>query len=114
MAIDLKSMSRKELEKLLTDVKKALHNAQAKERREARKAAEKAVAEFGLSLEDITEVQKKPRKARKTGPKGPKTKSKPKFANPNDKSQTWTGKGRQPNWYRAEIEKGTKPESMAV
>ena len=38
MAIDLKSMSRKELEKHLKDVKKALNNLQARERRQARKA----------------------------------------------------------------------------
>ncbi len=35
-------MNRKELEKLLSDVKKALAAAQARDRRDARKAAEKA------------------------------------------------------------------------
>ena len=35
MSNDLKSMSRKELEKLLADVKKALASAQARDRRDA-------------------------------------------------------------------------------
>ncbi|MGB3243622.1 MAG: H-NS histone family protein [Sulfitobacter sp.] len=114
MKIDLKSMSGKELEKLQADVKKALQLVQARDRREARKAAEKAAAKFGFSLGDLAESTKpgpKPKKAKKkpAGPKAP-----PKFANPADPSQTWTGKGRQPNWYRAEVAKGTAPESMAV
>ena len=109
MTIDLKSMSRKELEKLQVEVERELQNAEARDRREARKAAAKAAAEFGFSLEDISDEGTAPRKTRRSGPK-----SKAKFANPENPSETWTGKGRQPNWYRAEIEKGTAPESMAI
>ncbi|MDF1727982.1 MAG: H-NS histone family protein [Sulfitobacter sp.] len=107
-------MSRKELEKHLEEVKKALKNAQARDRRDALKAAEKAAAEYGFSLGEITEQTGAPTKVRKTKAKGPKSPSKPKYANPADPKQTWTGKGRQPNWYRAEVEKGTKPESMEI
>ena len=114
MQIDLKSMSRKDLEKLLADVKKALSSAQARDRRDARKAAEKAASEFGFSLSDLSESEKAGETAKRTKAKAPKTVSKPQFANPADKTQTWTGKGRQPNWYRAEIQKGTEPETMRV
>lgn len=114
MSIDLKSMTAKELEKLLNEVKKALQNAQARDRREARKAAEKAAAEFGYSLDDLTAMEKPKRKYRKSKGKTPAAKSKPKYANPADPKQTWTGKGRQPNWYREAIEKGTPAEKMAI
>ena len=114
MAIDLKSMNRKQLEKHLKDVKTALANLQARDRREAKKAAEKAAAEFGFSLNDLTEGATKTTKSRKSKPKSSGPKSKPKFANPENKTQTWTGKGRQPNWYRTAIEKGAAPESMAL
>ena len=53
-------------------------------------------------------------KAMKKQKKSPGPKSKPKFRNPADPKQTWTGKGRQPNWFRAEVEKGTAPEAMAI
>ena len=110
MAQDLKTMSAKELEKLLGDVKKALMNAQARDRRKARKAAEKAAAEFGYSLDDLSDDKPKAKRAvKKAGPK-----SKAKFANPDDKKITWTGKGRQPNWYRAAIEKGVSADDMRV
>ena len=114
MKIDLKSMSRKELEKLLVDAKKALQNVQDRDRRQARKAAEKAAAEFGFSLGDLSEggvaaAKGRKKKAKKAGPK-----SKPQYANPSDSTQTWTGKGRQPNWYRAAIDKGISPQEMKI
>lgn len=114
MAIDLKKMSRKELEKLLNDVKKALQSAQARDRREARKAAAKAAAEFGFSLNELSDGEKVKSKPKKTKRKTTGAKSAPKYANPADTSQTWTGKGRQPNWFREEVAKGTPPEKMAV
>ncbi|MGC1496866.1 MAG: H-NS histone family protein [Sulfitobacter sp.] len=114
MAFDLKSMNSKELEKLLNEVKKTLQSAQARDRRQARKAAEKAAAEWGFSLNDLSENEKPAKKERKNKAKANKPKSKPQFANPADPSQTWTGKGRQPNWFRAEVEKGTTPDSMKI
>lgn len=114
MVIDLNSMSRAELEKHLEDVKKALQNAQERDRQEARKAAEKAAAEFGFSLDELAPEAGRQGKSRKAKGKGQGAKSKPQFANPADPSQTWTGKGRQPNWYRAEIAKGTDADAMRL
>lgn len=110
---DLKLMSRKELEKLLVDVKKALQSAQARDRRDARKAAERAAAEFGFSLNELDD--EKPKKIKKEkGPKKPAKKSKPKYVNPDDATATWTGKGRQPNWFRAAVEKGIDPSTLEI
>lgn len=111
---DLKAMSRKELERLLSDVKKALQAARNRDQREARKAATKAAAEFGFSLGEISETQpsasaKKRGKIKKTSKP-----SKPIYANPDDKKQTWTGKGRQPNWFRSQVESGTALDAMRI
>ncbi|MEX3314559.1 H-NS family nucleoid-associated regulatory protein [Sulfitobacter sp. PS-8MA] len=114
MEKDLKSMSRKDLEKLLSDVKKALQAAQARERRAARKAAQKAAAEYGFSLNDLAEETPAPKKQKKPRKSAAGPKSKPQFANPDDAKQTWTGKGRQPNWFRAQVENGVDPETMRI
>jgi len=107
---DLKEMSRKELQKLLSDVKKALASAIARDQREAKKAATKAAAEFGFSLGEISEtLEAAPKKSKAT-----RKPSKPVFANPEDTTQTWTGKGRQPNWYRAQVEAGVAPDAMRI
>tara|TARA_R100000501_G_C2579885_1_gene83539 strand:+ start:444 stop:794 length:351 start_codon:yes stop_codon:yes gene_type:complete len=111
---DLKEMSRKELERLLSDVKKALDAARTRDQREARKAAKKAAAEFGFSLGEISETQPSaPAKKRAKVKKASKP-SMPMYANPDDKKQTWTGKGRQPNWFRSQIESGTAPHAMRI
>ncbi|MFG6596235.1 H-NS family nucleoid-associated regulatory protein [Sulfitobacter sp. 1A13368] len=108
---DLKAMSRKELERLLSDVKKALEAARARDQREARKAAKKAAAEFGFSLGEISETQPSAPAKKRAKVKNP---SKPMYANPDDKKQTWTGKGRQPNWFRSQVESGTAPDAMRI
>ncbi|MEH6646125.1 H-NS histone family protein [Sulfitobacter sp.] len=113
MSVDLKSMSRKELEKLLADVKKALQTAQARDRRDARKAAERAAAEFGFSLNELSEDMPVKEKKPKVPKKAAKP-SKPKYADPSDPSRTWTGKGRQPNWFRASVEKGIAPADLEI
>lgn len=111
---DLKTMSRKELEKLLADVKKALASAKARDQRAAKKAAARAAAEFGFSLNDIAETAAPLPKKKKNKAKAAKKPSKPVFSNPEDATQTWTGKGRQPNWYREQVATGTDPETMRI
>ncbi|RYH04563.1 H-NS histone family protein [Salipiger sp. IMCC34102] len=105
MDINLKDMSRKELEKLRKDVDKALENVASRELKMAQEAAARAAAEYGYSLKEVTELA--PRKAAGT-------KSAPKYRNPDNADQTWTGKGRQPDWYKTAIENGADPASMAI
>ena len=37
-----------------------------------------------------------------------------KYRNPKDSSQTWTGRGRKPNWLVDAVKKGAKLESFAI
>lgn len=116
MNVELKSMSRKELEKLLADVKKALHAAQSRDRRDARKAAERAAAEYGFSLNELDDnAPAKPQKEKRAKKPAKSAKpSKPKYADPENPARTWTGKGRQPNWFRAAVEKGINPVTLEI
>lgn len=112
MKPNLKEMSRKELEKLKADVEKALERVSKRELKAARDEAAKIVAKHGFSLADITGAAAPERKPRGTGK--PKTKAPARFANPADASQTWTGKGRQPVWYKEAISAGQSPESLEI
>jgi DNA-binding protein H-NS len=109
MKPDLKTMTRKELEKLKANVEKALAKLAANDKKAALVAAEKAAAAHGFSLADIT-GDVAPRKAKT----GPKKISPPKYKNPADDTQTWTGKGRQPDWFKAAIAAGTTPDAMEI
>ena len=53
---------------------------------------------------------KAPRAPRKTtGIKVP-----PKYRNPANPEQTWTGRGKQPRWMAEEVSKGKKPEDFLI
>ena len=115
MAIDLGSMTRKELEKLQRDVGKALERANKADLKKARDAAVKAAAEFGVTLEELAAAPKPgPKPGRRGAAKKPARKGKPKYANPDDPKQTWTGKGRQPEWFKSAIGAGKSPDDMEI
>ena len=112
MKPDLKSMTRKELEKLKTNVEKALAKLAEKDKKAALAAAEKAAAAHGFSLAEITGGAKpETKRKRRTGPK---TASVPKYRSPQNPDQTWTGKGRQPEWFKSAIKAGTTPDAMEI
>ncbi len=111
MAIDLKNMSRKELVKLGNDVEKALDKLHKKDLKKVRQEMEKLAASHGVSVADVMGGKPSGKAAPK---KAPKAKSAPKYANPDDKSQTWTGKGRQPTWFKSAVAAGKSPDSMAI
>lgn len=83
------------LQKLVTEI---INEYESKKRAEAIAAAEQAAIDKGYSLSDLfgSKGVKKPRKV-----------NPPKYLNPADKNQTWTGKGRQPNWLRDALENGS-------
>lgn len=108
MSIELKDMSRKELIKLRDKVDDALEALKKKELNAAREAAAKAAAAHGFSLDELTGETGRKKKS------GPKTKAPAKYRNPSDAAQTWTGKGRQPQWFKDAMSAGTTPESLEI
>ena len=64
-------------------------------------------AEAGFSLDEVVSKAKNG-KDRRRG------KVAVKYRNPKDRSQTWTGRGRKPNWLVAELEAGKSIEAFEV
>ncbi|WP_108814373.1 H-NS histone family protein [Loktanella sp. Alg231-35] len=114
MKYDLKSLNRKELEKLTANVEKALARVEKKEMKEALAAAEKAAKAHGFALSEITGDTTPPTKAKRKSAAKPKKPGVAKYANPDDKTQTWTGKGRRPDWFLAAMAAGKTPEDLEV
>ena len=112
MAINLKGMSRKELIKLRDDVAKALKSAEDRERRNALKAAEKAVAEFGFSLNELSGDNGAGKKKKKATKK--KAKSAPRFRDPNNAENTWSGRGGKPQWFHDAMSRGTDISTLEI
>ncbi len=115
MAIDVKSMSRKELEKLRDQVDKQLEKLANQDKKAALEAAEKAAKAHGFSLGELTGSTAAPKTRAKRGTaKSGKSVNPPKYRNPENPDQTWTGKGRRPEWIKAAQDKGVDIETMAI
>lgn len=68
-----------------------------------------AIAEsVGFSVEELLELGEQKRK--KTTRKAVE----PRYRNKNNPEQTWTGRGKQPRWLVAELEKGAKLEDFLI
>lgn len=101
---DLSKHSMEDLTQLKKDVETAIKGFAKRRRAEALRAIEAVAKEHGLSVDEIV------------GGKGRKRKSKApaKYVNPSNPSETWSGRGRQPAWFKSAVAAGTKPESMAL
>ncbi|WP_282078088.1 H-NS histone family protein [Epibacterium ulvae] len=105
MSINLSNLSRMELLKLREDVEAALEAAEIRERNEALKAAQDAAAQFGFSLDEITQISQSLQK---------KAKSKPKYRNPSNPEETWSGRGRKPQWVHEALTAGADISDLEI
>ncbi|MGR3503066.1 H-NS histone family protein [Pseudaestuariivita sp.] len=99
--MNLDAMSKEELLDLRNQVDKALKSVDARKKTEALKAAEEAARAHGFSLDQLTKG------------KGGAT-SAPKFRNPDNPNQTWTGRGRKPGWFTQAIDGGASESDLAI
>ena len=113
MGTDLSKLSLSELRRLAKDVQKAIDSAEAKRRKDARVAVEKVAKEYGVSIAELL-AERKAKPKRRKKPSAKKAGAKPKYRNPTDPTQTWTGKGRRPKWYLDAIAAGNTETDLLV
>lgn len=104
MAINLDSLSLRELKDLQSQVARAIAGYEDRRKRDALAELEEKAKAMGFSLAELTGAVK----TRKRSP------SFPKYANPADKSDTWSGRGRKPRWFAEAMAKGKKPQDLAI
>ena len=97
---DYDTMTQAELLKLRADIDRAITSAGDRDKRNAVKAADAVAREHGFSLSDLTAAMG----AGKRGRGGATTEGAAearavRFRNPEDHTQTWSGRGRRPAWY---------------
>ena len=103
MSVNLSNMSIDQLQDLVKDAEAAIRKKQREQRSEVIQQMRQLASTIGVSVE-ITG----------TGPKKKKTKSAPKYRNPKNTGQTWTGRGPQPKWFKEALASGKKPEDLLI
>jgi DNA-binding protein H-NS len=103
MNLDLDTMTLKDLRDLRGKLDRAINSYEDRKRREALAAIEGAAREHGFNLAELTGT--KPRRSGTVAPK---------YANPNDPTMTWTGRGRKPRWVQENLEGGKQLDDLLI
>ena len=107
MAIDIKTLNHHQLNELILKAEVRKHElAKEKSVKLREKLTALAKAE-GFTVEDLFSL-----KGAKRGAK--RAPAKPKFRNPADHAQTWSGRGKRPRWFNAALAAGKKEKDMLI
>jgi len=103
---NLAKMSLKDLLELQADVEVAIADARDREKNEVLARMQELASDAGFSISELVG-------GRGRG-KGKGSVSVAKYANPDNRAETWTGRGRKPNWLVAKLNKGASLEDFAI
>lgn len=102
MDINLKDLSLKELKQLRKDVDAAIERYDANMRAQALNELEARAKSLGYSLSELM------------GGKTKRAKAEPKYRNPANPDETWTGRGRKPKWILAALAAGSELDDFRI
>lgn len=100
--IDLTSLDRDELLQLSKDVEKALNSYEKRKRDAALREMELVAQKHGVAMRDVV----------KGAPK--RSVQLPKYRHPENPDLTWSGRGRQPAWFKEALEAGRSRDEFLV
>jgi DNA-binding protein H-NS len=103
-ATQINKLSLKELVALDAKIKSAIATARVREHANIKQRMAELAASHGFSISDFF--------GNGRGSNG--SRGVAKYANPADRSQTWTGRGRKPNWVVASLKKGARLQDFAI
>ncbi len=103
----LESLDIEELKDLRKTVDRAIANYETRKRQEAISAVEQAAREYGFKLTDLLGNGKAGRGRKSDAGTA-------KYANPDNPEQTWSGRGRRPQWISEALESGRTLEDLAA
>jgi DNA-binding protein H-NS len=101
-SINYDKMSVKELTDHIARAQKALNAAKERERSELKQKIASLAENAGFSVGELF------------GGRGRGKSVAVKYMNPDNRTETWTGRGRKPNWLVAKLNKGAKISDFAV
>jgi DNA-binding protein H-NS len=106
MAIDLKSMNHNQLSDLIARAKARQDELVKEKAAKLREKINALVKAEGFGLDEVL--------GRPGGRGKARGKVKPKYRNPADPSQTWTGRGKRPRWFSAALSSGRKEKDLLI
>ncbi|BBD80373.1 H-NS family nucleoid-associated regulatory protein [Aerosticca soli] len=107
MAIDLKALNHNQLNELITKAQERQQELRKEKVVTLREKILEMIKSEGFSFEDI--FGSKAKATRRTG--GTVA---PKYRNPANPEQTWTGRGKRPRWFTEALQSGKKEKDLEI
>ena len=112
--IRLSTFNLKELESLQKKIQNEIKKRRSKTQEEGLKKIKLIAAEYGLSaseLKNLSVVKARKVKSKSGKKRGPVP---PKYRDPSNNANTWTGRGRQPKWVEAFLSSGGRLDQITI
>ncbi|WP_266170910.1 H-NS histone family protein [Dyella subtropica] len=110
MAMNLETLSPKELQALISTAQSQMQAARANQVQAVRSKIDALLHSSGLTLADVY-----PTRGGKAGKGGKKSSVAPKYRNPANPAQTWSGRGKRPLWFVDALKRrGVTAESLLI
>lgn len=107
MAIDLKSLNNNQLNDLISKAQSRQHELKKEKVVKLREKVHALLKAEGYSFDEIFGGARGG-KRRSTG------KVAPKYRNPADSNQTWSGRGKHPRWFNDALKAGKKEKDLLI
>jgi DNA-binding protein H-NS len=105
MAIELKNLSKKQLAELIERAATRSRELDTEELNKVRADVRAFALSKGYTIEQLFGGR---------GRKQARRKAAPKYRNPADHSQTWSGRGKRPRWFHAALKAGRKEKDLLI
>ncbi len=105
--LNLDTLSLSDLKQLQKDVAKAIITFEERKKADAREKVEAVAREMGFSLDELLGMPVNAKGGRKSV-------NEAKYRHPENRSLTWSGRGRKPKWFIDAVEGGAAHESLLI
>jgi DNA-binding protein H-NS len=105
MAIELKRLNKQQLADLIARASSRSRELDAEELDKVRAEVRAYAKSKGYTIEQLFGGRGRGKSRRKAAPK---------YRNPSDPTQTWSGRGKRPRWFHAALRAGKKEKDLLI
>jgi DNA-binding protein H-NS len=108
MAVDIKNLNHNQLNELITKAQQRQNELRKEKVVKLREKIHALIKAEGYAFEDIFGQGRGVKTRRSGGTVAPK------YRNPADPEQTWSGRGKRPRWFNEALKAGKKEKDLAI
>ncbi|MBV8156850.1 MAG: H-NS histone family protein [Dyella sp.] len=108
MAVDIKNLNHNQLNDLISKAQSRQHELRKEKVAKLRDKIHALIKAEGFSFEDVFGQARGGKTRRAGGTVAPK------YRNPADPEQTWSGRGKRPRWFNDALKAGKKEKDLAI